>query len=107
MLCDSYVITRHGTSRDKLRDSPRSKSRVLAGAARATYVEGEVGQTRLGLPAPRDGCSFHLYCSRHVMGGAELAAELVSVHGFELCVTQEPAELEDCERMLIYLQESK
>ena len=71
--------------------------------AALTYTKKDITRAAYILPAPRSGRRFHLYCSRQVYGSLELAQEVQKAHGLDLRVSQELADLQDCERMLVYL----
>ena len=71
--------------------------------AALTYTKKDITRAAYILQAPRSGRRFHLYCSRQVYGSLELAQEVQSAHGLDLRVSQELVELQDCERMLVYL----
>jgi hypothetical protein len=70
----------------------------------AMHLGHELKQRVPALPAPRDGCTYHVYCSPHNASAAELMHEVAREQpGFNVLVTQSIDELHSCERMLIYL----
>lgn len=83
----------------------RSSKRFSSGyirrdAAVRTYVQGELTRTECRLMGPRFGRRYHLYCSPLVAGTAELIEELREAFRLDLQVSQDPDELQQCERML-------
>ena len=71
-----------------------------------TYLEGSAELETPVLPAPRNGCSFHLYCSPLLEGVLQLSEELRTHYGStqqQLRITQQPSELRLCDYMLVYL----
>ena len=69
-----------------------------------TYVQAELARAkRPVLPSPRYGRSFHVYCSHHNLGAAELMRELIEDYRVDVEVTHATEECAHCEHMLIYL----
>jgi len=69
-----------------------------------TYQQGDIQrQPKPLLPPPRNGNRFHLFCSPHNAGAADLAAEVSAAMGVELLTSCDEADLAACERMLVYL----
>jgi hypothetical protein len=74
-----------------------------------TYLDGEIAyrlkKVHAKLPQVRDDCAFHLYCSPHQPGGAaqKMAEELQKSFLPTLLWTDDPAQLAECEHMVIML----
>jgi hypothetical protein len=73
-----------------------------------TYLRYELARHDLSVPPPSDGKRFHVCCSPHNAGAYECMRELSQGLGggsSDLCLrlTNEMDDLEDSERMLIYL----
>ena len=69
----------------------------------AVYLQGEVEGQRVKLKKPLH--RFHLYCSPHNLGAAELVDEIRQAFPKDLKVlqyTHDIGQLEDCDRMLLY-----
>lgn len=100
--------------------------RILPPAHPKTYVQGELVGQATTLQAPRRGRRFHCYVSPHNRGGRELMIELSQANDWSvseepidplnqptakrgtaaasrLALTQEFAQLRDCDFMLVYL----
>ena len=71
-----------------------------------TFVQGEVAQQETPLTAPRAGKRFHLFCSSHNLGAYQLVQDLAEMQSMRVVSTQVQSELEQCERMLVYLNDN-
>ena len=78
------------------------------------YMQGEVAMDKVTLPRPFNGRRFHLFCSEHNAGAAEVAAELQQsdvwqtngkVHCASLSYTTDPLALDECDHMLLLLDD--
>ena len=68
-----------------------------------TYLQGELSRVVPTLPAPRDGCSYHVYCSTCNAGAAELMREAAAQCNLRIAITENADDLGESERMLVYL----
>ena len=84
---------------------PGERSR--SARAKRTFLDGAAEMENPLLPAPRGGNAYHLYCSPLVEGGLALTEELRAAYGADqqqqLRVTQDAAEMEMCDHVLVYL----
>jgi len=79
--------------------------------ANSTILDDSVEHERPPLPPPREGRSYHLYCSSLVEGGLALTEELGEFFGSgdmrsgkqRLQVTQDASKMTMCDYMLVYL----
>jgi hypothetical protein len=72
---------------------PTSKTKV--------YLKDEISQKRVVVHPPKK--RFHIYCSPHVVGSAELMAELGREKACTVMVTGDINELSQCDHFLAYL----
>jgi len=81
---------------------------VLHGSAGELYLQGEAATGTVTLPPPFKDRKYHLFCSAHNAGALELATELrssgVIVKG-ELTFTDKPDEMDQCDHMLVLLDD--
>ena len=70
------------------------------------FVQGElVSQPMTTLPPPRHGRHFHCFCCPSNAGAAALLREVSALLGQTIALSEEEAQLERCECMLVYLNE--
>ena len=79
---------------------------LLPAKSPPTFVQGEVTQEETPLAAPRAGKRFHLFCSSHNLGAYELVQDLAEMQSMRVVSTQVQSELEQCERMLVFLNDN-
>jgi hypothetical protein len=81
---------------------------VLGGTEGELYLQGEAATGTFKLPEPFNGRAYHLYCSPNNAGAKEVAAELaqsdIIIKG-ELKFTDDSKKLEECDHMLVLLDE--
>ena len=93
--------------RESQRDS-RASSPGEASFSRpiGLYVENDIERKPIKLHAPRHGKNYHVYCSRSNAGAQEILTELQEVRTLpKLKVARTSNLLEQCEQMLVYLNE--
>lgn len=72
------------------------------------YLQNEMAASKIRLPPPRRGCAYHLFCSKHNAGAAEVVEEAVGsgiVAKGRVEWTSAVDKLDQCERMLILLDD--
>jgi len=77
--------------------------RVLPAGHGSTYVSADSLLAKAVLPPPP--YRYHVWCSPHNVGAAELMGELGQYLGSDVAVTQELSELTACSHALVYLTE--
>ena len=81
---------------------------VLHGEGGELYMQNEAAKMRVSLPAPYGGRRFHLFCSEHNAGAAEVARELQEsgiIAKGELTMTSDVRDLDECDHMLLLLDD--
>ena len=76
---------------------------IVKNSAGETYLQGEVSRTEPKVGPPAVGHAFHVYCSVHNTGAANLVREVAAVLKLNLKLTSDVDRLEECDCMLVYL----
>ena len=76
---------------------------IVKNSAGETYLQGEVSRTEPKVGPPAVGHAFHVYCSVHNTGAANLVREVAAVLKLNLKLTSDINRLEECDCMLVYL----
>ena len=93
-------ISRHSSLQEQSRHSTAPSHSFHTAL---TYTQTDITRVAYILPAPRKRRRFHLYCSRQVYGSLDLVQEVQAAHNLDVHVSHELRELQECERMLVYL----
>mmetsp|Transcript_12124 Transcript_12124/g.31431 ORF Transcript_12124/g.31431 Transcript_12124/m.31431 type:complete len:638 (-) Transcript_12124:108-2021(-) len=76
---------------------------IVKNSAGETYLQGEVSRTEPKVGPPAVDHAFHVYCSVHNTGAANLVREVAAVLKLNLKLTSDVDRLDECDCMLVYL----